>query len=390
MSDPTAPLDVRDHRFGAGPPFTVGVEEEYMLLDPTTFDLVPGVEGLLRTERHGPFADLVSTELFESEVEFHTGVCRTIADVGDELRRVRMHAAATAAAQGLCLASAGTHPFGRFENQAVTERDRYRALVDVLQYAARRELIFGLHVYVAVSDPDSAVRLMGLLQPHLCELVALSASSPFWRGEPTGFAACRPLIFSAFPRSGPPPVFAGYDEYASAVERLVAAGCIEDYTRIWWDVRPHPRFGTIEVRVMDAVSRIDDAIALAGYVQALVVALTERAAEVAPVVPHPVLSGENQWRAARYGLQATVMDPENGTRMPIARLIRRTLERLAPVARGLGCERELAGVRRILRDGNGADRQLAVHDATGDPRAVARDIARVSAPAAITTVSQET
>jgi glutamate---cysteine ligase / carboxylate-amine ligase len=383
MSKPAAPLDVRDHRFGAGPPFTVGVEEEYMLLDPTTFDLVPGVEDLLRAERDGPFADLMSTELFESEVEFHTPVCRTIADVSAQLRRVRMHATATAAAQGLCLGCAGTHPFGHFEHQPVTERDRYRALVDVLQYAARRELIYGFHVHVAVSDPDIAVRLMALLQPHLCELVALAASSPFWRGEPTGFAACRPLIFSAFPRSGPPPSFAGFDEYASAVEQLVGAGCIEDYTRIWWDVRPHPRFGTIEVRVMDAVSRIDDAVALAAYVQALVVALTERAADMPLAVPHPVLSRENQWRAARYGLRATVMDPEEGGRIPVAGLILRSLERLAPVARGLGCERELAGVRRILRDGNGADRQLAVHAATGDPRAVARDITRVSAIAAI-------
>jgi glutamate---cysteine ligase / carboxylate-amine ligase len=376
MSQLAPPLDVLDHRFGAGPALTVGVEEEYMLLDPSTFDLVPRVEPLLGAERGGEFAELVSPELFESLIEFHTPVCRDVPDAGRELARLRGHAMAAAAAQGVRLGSAGTHPFSRFEAQHITARERYRALVEVLQYAARRELIFGLHVHVGIDDADRAIRIVNALQPHLCELVALSASSPFWRGEPTGFASCRHLVFSGFPRSGPSPHFASYAEYAEVIARLMAGGCLEDYTRTWWDVRPHPRFGTVEVRVMDAVSRVADAVALAAYVQCLVarLAAADRAGEILEA-SHPVISHENKWQAARHGLAAIVVDSPGGDPVPVGERIRRTLDLLAPCARELGCSDELAGVEAILREGNGADRQLRVYAATGDSVAVARLIA---------------
>ena len=350
-----------------------------MLLDRASLDLVQRSERILALEKRGAFAELVSEELFESLIELHTPVCATVADAERELRRMRAHGHAIAAAEGLRLGAAGTHPFSLFERQRVTGRERYRALVDDLQYAARRELVFGMHVHVAVDDPDRAVRVVGALQAHLGELVALSASSPFWRGEPTGLAACRHLIFSAFPRSGPPPQFRNYEEFAAVIAELVACGCIEDYTRTWWDVRLHPRFGTVEVRVMDAVSRVEDAVALTAYVQALVahyVAL-DQAGETLPLW-HSVLTHENKWRAARYGLQATAIDLAQGGPIPITQLIERTLREIACDARAIGCERELEGVRRILRDGNGADRQLAVYAATGDPREVARDIANVT------------
>jgi carboxylate-amine ligase len=379
MSRPAAPASVLDHRFGAGPPLTVGVEEEYMLLDAASFDLVQRSEDILRAESHGEFADLVAAELFESLVEYQTPVCAGIADVERELRRIRAHAVALAGAKGLRLGSAGTHPFSLFEDQRVTRRERYRALVAELQYAARRELIFGLHVHVAVDDPDFAVRVLGPLHSHLGELVALSASSPFWRGRATGLASCRHVIFSAFPRSGPPPRFDGYEQFAAVVGELVACGCIEDYTRIWWDVRPHPRFGTVEVRVMDAVSRVDDAVGLAAYVQALVARYRADydAGRRLPAA-HPMLTRENKWRAERHGLQATVVDLSAGGPVPIARTVETTLRDIAPYARDLGCDRELDGIRRILRDGNGADRQRAVHAATGDIRAVAHDVAEIT------------
>jgi carboxylate-amine ligase len=368
---------VHDHRFGAGTPFTVGVEEEYMLLDRRTLDLVQGADSILRAEQHGDFARLVSAELFESFVEFHTPVCATIADVARELRRVRAHAVAVADREGLLLGSAGTHPFSLFEAQHITESARYRALVDVLQYAARRELIFGLHVHVALPDPDMAIRVMNALHAHLCELVALSASSPLWRGEATGFAACRHIIFSAFPRSGPPPRFCDYGEYAGTVQALMDTGCLEDYTRIWWDVRPHPRFGTIEIRVMDAVSRLEDAVALAAYVQALV----HRLATAAPgelAACHRMITDENKWRATRYGLQASLVDPVHGVEIGVAALIERTLGVIEPHARELGSDGQLEGIRRILREGNGATRQQAVFGRRRDPAAVARDIAEVT------------
>ena len=371
------PLDVLDHRFGSGEPFTVGVEEEYMLLDPQTLDLVHRAERILRSERHGSFADLVAPELFESYLEFHTPVCRNMDELHRGIVRLRAHAVASAEAATLLLGSAGTHPFGLFEEQHVTRRPRYRAIVDALQYAARRYLVFGLHVHVAVPGPDDAIRLMTALEPHLCELVALSANSPLWRGAPTGFASCRPLIFAAMPRSGPPPRFADYDEFAAVVGRLIACGSIEDYTQLWWDMRPHPRFGTLEVRVMDAVTHVDDAVALAAYVQALIrrhAARPERD-ETRAHPCHPALVHESKWRAARFGLAAVVDDPRDGGRLPVAALIERTLAEIAPHARDLGGDTALDGIRRILRDGNGADRQLARYAATGDAVGVARDIA---------------
>ena len=236
-----------------------------------------------------------------------------------------------------------------------------------------------MHVHVAVNDPDRAARVVGALQAHLCEFVALSASSPFWRGEPTGLASCRHLIFSAFPRSGPPPQFNSYEEFAAVVGQLVDCGCIQDYTRTWWDVRLHPRFGTVEVRVMDAVSRLEDAVALTAYVQTLV-AHYDAADQAGETLPywHSVLTDENKWRAARYGLQATVIDLAQGGPVPITALIARTLRQTAPAARAIGCDGALEGIRRIVRDGNGADRQLAVYAATGDPREVARDIANLT------------
>ena len=376
MSPLEAPASVVEHRFGAGPPLTVGVEEEYMLLDPDSLELAQRSEDILTAEASGEFAEMVSAELFESLVEFHTPVCSSIGELDRELHRIRAHAVSVASAQGLRLGSAGTHPFSLFEHQRVTDRDRYRALIAELQYAARRELIFGLHVHVAVDDPDHAVRLTGALQSHLCELVALSASSPFWRGHPTGLASCRHVIFSSFPRSGPPPRFDSYEQFAATVGELVACGCIEDYTRIWWDIRPHPRFGTVEVRVLDAVSRVEDAVALAAYVQALVASRVaaygagKRVAE-----HHQMLTGENKWRAERYGLRATVIDLDSGGPMPITAMIERTLRDVAPHARELGCDRELEGIRRILREGNGAERQLAIYASTGDVGAVTRDIA---------------
>jgi glutamate---cysteine ligase / carboxylate-amine ligase len=376
MSRLAAAADVRAHRFGAGRPFTLGVEEEYMLLDARTFGLVQRIESILDAERDGEFAELVSPELFESLVEFHTPVCDDVAGAARELRRLRAHAVALAEAQGLRLGSAGTHPFSLFERQQVTGRSRYRSLVDELQYAARRELIFGLHVHVGLDDPDQAIAVVNALQAHLCELVALSANSPLWRGEPTGFAACRHLIFAAFPRSGPSPQFRDFEEYAGVVEALVAAGCIEDYTRTWWDVRPHPRFGTVEVRVMDAVSRVEDAVALTAYVQALV---ARYAAGGGRPACHPVIAHENKWRAARYGLGAVVADPRAGGPLPVRALVERTLGEVAPYAADLGCAAELDGVRRILRDGNGADRQLQAH-ARGGAAAAAAAIATDTRP----------
>src|SRR5881397_2387658 len=193
-----------------------------------------------------------------------------------ELRTLRTYVTSIAHDQGLRVGSAGTHPFSLFERQRITARDRYRQLIDQMQYVARRELIFGLHVHVAVDDPEKAIQVVNGLLVQLPQLLALSASSPFWRGEPTGLSSSRQMVFAAFPRSGPPPRFNDYADYAEVVGQLEKTGCIADYTHIWWDIRLHPRLGTVEVRICDSVSRVEHAVALAAYCQALVKMYCER------------------------------------------------------------------------------------------------------------------
>jgi carboxylate-amine ligase len=369
---------VRDHRFGRSDAYTLGVEEEYMLLDPETFDLVQHVDTVLAAVAGHELEPRVNTELMQSVLEIATPVCRTAGDVMRELCGLRSYVCSTARQQGLRVGSAGTHPFSLFERQRITAKDRYRALIDQLQYVARRELIFGMHVHVAVDDPDKAIAVVNAMLPQLAPLLALSASSPFWRGEPTGLASSRQIVFAAFPRSGPPPRFANYDDYAAVVGQLEQTGCIADYTHIWWDIRPHPRLGTIEVRICDAVTRVEDAVAIAAYCQALVKQLSERYDEgdSAPTY-HRILTSENKWLAARYGLEAPVMDLETGrrNRVPIAQLVRRTLRDIEPHARELGSERELEGVRAILERGSSTTGQLRVWNANRDIVEVAREIA---------------
>ena len=377
---------VLDHNFGAGDQYTLGVEEEYMLLDGESFDLVQHVDTVLSAAQNGELTDRIGPELMQSVVEISTPVCESVADVDAGLRKLRGLVSGIAGERGMRVGSAGTHPFSLFERQRITARDRYRNLVDQLQYVARRELIFGLHIHVAVDDPEKAIKVTSALLLHLPDFLALSANSPFWRGEATGLASSRQMVFAAFPRSGPPPRFRNYADYAEVVGQLEKTGCIADYTHIWWDIRLHPRFGTIEVRVMDAVTRVEETVALTAYVQALVKHYAERFDSGAELPSfHRILISENKWLGARYGLEAPVMDLATGrrNRVPVAQLIRRTLRDIEPHARELGAERELEGIKDILGKGNGADRQLRVFNANRDIVEVASEIADATEAGAV-------
>jgi glutamate---cysteine ligase / carboxylate-amine ligase len=373
---------VLDHRFGSGDPYTLGVEEEYMLLDPETWDLVQHIDSMLaRVSDDGEFEARINPELMQSVLEITTPVCRTAGEVDESLRALRSYVAELARREGCRFASAGTHPFSLFERQRITAKDRYRALVDQLQYIARSELIFGMHVHAAVDDPDKAIAVTNGLLVHLPHLLALSASSPFWRGEPTGLQSSRQMIFSAFPRSGVPPRFTSYEEFAQIVGQLERTGCIADYTHLWWDIRPHPRLGTIELRICDAVSRVEDAVAFAAFFQALVKMYSE-AYDAGREVPswHRILVAENKWLAARYGLDAPVMDLATGrrNRVPVSQLVRRTLRDIEPHARELGSERELEGISEILSRGNGAAAQLRVWNANRDIVEVVKELSKTT------------
>jgi len=379
---------VLEHAFGKGDPYTLGVEEEYMLLDETTFDLVQHIDTVLAAVEGSHLEDVIRPELMQSVLEISTPVCRNIAEVDTELRRLRSAVTQIAREMNLRVGSAGTHPFSLFERQRITARDRYRALVDQLQYVARRELIFGMHIHVAVDDPEKAIKVVNGLLVHLPQFLGLSASSPFWRGEPTGLASTRQLVFAAFPRSGPPPRFKDYADYAEVVGQLERTGCIADYTHIWWDIRPHPRLGTVELRICDAVTRVEHAVSIAAYCQALVkhyCELHEKGEEIPSY--HRILTSENKWLAARYGLEAPVMDLATGrrNRVPVSQLVRRTLRDLEPHARELGCERELEGVRDILSRGPSADGQLRIFNANRDIVEVVEAIADATEAAAVAT-----
>ena len=367
-----------DHRFGDGPPLTVGVEEEYMLLDGRSFDLVSGVEALLEEAGDGPYSEQLKPELMQCVLESGTIVCGSVPEAEADLRAIRSYAATLARQHDYRLGAAATHPFSLYEHQKITARDRYRMLVEMLQYVARRELVFGMHVHVAVPTPEKALQVMEGVLIELPVLLALSTNSPFWRGEATGLHSTRSMIFAAFPRSGISPRFESYRDYADAVGFMEATGAIGDYTHLWWDVRPHPRFGTVELRVMDVQTRVEDTVALAAYVQCLVKHILDQIeAGNPPVAYNRMLLSENKWLAARYGLEAPLMDLAAGKRIkvPARTLARRRLRELRPIARELGCAEQLARVEWMCEHGTGAQRQLQVWNANRDLKEVAEEVA---------------
>ena len=259
-------VPVREHRFTPEREYSLGVEEELMLVDARDLTLAAGVEPILRDLRD----TRVKPELMQCQLEIATAPCETAHDVLAELTALRARAIDAASAHGLRVAAVGTHPFSLAEAQPITHRDRYRELIAAIRYPARREACCGMHVHVAVAHPEKALQVIEALLPALPALLALSASSPFWRGEPTGLQSTRTIIFQSLPRSGLPPAFATYDQYVEEVELLQRAGAIQDHSYLWWDIRPHPRFGTIEFRCLDVQPRVADTAAIAGLIQALV------------------------------------------------------------------------------------------------------------------------
>jgi carboxylate-amine ligase len=365
-----------DHAFKESR-FTVGVEEELMIVDAETHDLVNAVEQLLDDAPVG----MIKPELMESVLEIATDPCRDVATAGDQLRTLRRHTNAAAGRRGLAIASAGTHPLGLWEKQRIVGRPRYRALIDELAFVARQELVFGMHVHVGIDDPETAIAVANGLRQYVPILLGLSANSPFWRGEETGLQSTRMPVFKAFPRVGIPPYYADWDDYTARVRRLDDAGMIGNYTYLWWDVRPHPRLGTVEIRAMDGQTSLDHTIAITALVQTLVRSLAVAHADGQTPIDHPqeVLEA-NKWLAARYGTDARILDVSTNAVTRIEDLTRSLLDVLRDHADDLGCAAELAGVNDLLDVGNGAHRQLIVYRANRDLRETLAEIVAASAP----------
>lgn len=366
-----------EHHFGRGRPYSLGVEEEFQLVSSESFELVSRVDEILsEVEDEEEHEGRVKHELLQSVVEVATNVAGSVDEAMEDLRGLRSRLRDAAAERDALIASAGTHPFSRHEHQEVTERPRYQELAEDIRWVAERELIFGLHVHVGVDSPETAIACTNGVRTFLPELLALSANSPFWQARPTGLASTRVKIFDMFPRSGLPPAFSSWAEYERMVERGIATNAFEDATFIWWDVRPHPKLGTVEVRMPDAQTRLDSVRALVALSQSLVAMVADRHASGNPLPVQPfTLVDENKWRAARDGLDATLIDLENDTERPARDALRALIERCEPAARRLGCADDLAVVEDVLERGSGADEQRRIYEGTDSLLAVAQWIA---------------
>ena len=359
-----------EHRF-EGHAYTLGIEEELMILDANTLDLVNAIEAMLQESPRGD----IKPELMESVLEISTDPCEDMAEAGSQLRALRRQVFAIAEAGGMAIGSAGTHPFAMWEDQRIVARPRYRDLISALRFVARQELLFGMHVHVGVDGAEKAIHVANGMRIHLPVLLGLSANSPFWRAAPTGLASTRTPIFRAFPRVGIPPTYTDWADWQQRIEFMTRAGVIHDYTYLWHDVRPHPKFGTVEVRVMDCQTHIEHALGLAALVQALVKELAEHfdAGRQLSSYPHEMLD-ENKWLAARHGLEGELVDLPGSDRVATRTLARRLLDRMREHCQDLGSASELEAVEDLLTRGNGAARQVVVYEANHDLREVMAEI----------------
>jgi glutamate---cysteine ligase / carboxylate-amine ligase len=359
-----------EHNFH-GPSYTIGIEEELMIVDADTYGLVNAIESLLEDAEEGE----IKPELMESVLEISTHPAPNTARAGEQLRRLRSQVRSTAARRGLTIGSAGTHPFAMWEDQRIVARPRYRELVTALRFVARQELIFGMHVHVGVDDPDKAIHVANGMRVHLAVLLALSANSPFWRADSTGLLSTRTPIFRAFPRVGIPPHYRDWADYEREIGFMVESGVMEDYTWLWYDVRPHANFGTVEIRVCDSQTRIEHTLALAALIQAMVKELAEHFDDDGSLAPYPwQMLDENKWLAARHGLDGELVDLPSSERVQTKALARRLLDRLREHAQDLGSADELEGIADLIDRGNGAARQLVVYEANHDLREVMAEI----------------
>ncbi len=343
--------------------YTLGVEEELHIVDATTGELVPKIEEIMGRLPED-LAALVSYELFQSVLETKTPVCETVAEVEGHLRELRARVNSWAAACGAALASAGTHPFSRYKDQKVTDQDRYRKVIETLRWVAEREVIFGQHVHVSVPGPEEAILAHNRLSEYAPLLLALSANSPFWQGMDTGFESSRVKIFETFPRAGLPPAFPDYEAFEGYVDLMVDAGAMDDYTFCWWDVRPHPRIGTIELRILDSQTSLASAVSLTALTQCLVRRMLEDDGSKEPY--NKDMAQENRWRSARHGMDAAFYNAATGNTVPARDAARALVEELTPHAQDLGCESELEGVLEIVEGGTGSQRQRQIYEESGE------------------------
>lgn len=354
--------------------FTIGVEEEFQIIDPSTCELRSHVMQLV-SSASPDILDQVKEEMHQSIVETGTRICENVGELRLEMHRTRGELLAAADRAGLHVAAAGTHPFSSWIDQVISPGERYKNIVEELQQLARSLLIFGMHIHVAMPDKQTTIDLMNMVRYFLPHLLALSTSSPFWMGRNTGLKSYRTTVFRRFPRTGVPEDFQSWSEYENFVNLLVKLNCIDNGKKIWWDVRPHPAFGTLEFRMCDVTTKIEEAVAIAALTQALVVKLHRLyTRNQSWRVYRRALIEENKWRAARYGIEGKLVDFGKEAEVPMRQLIPELLELVDDVVDDLGSRSAVDYVQTILSEGTSAERQLRVFEQTGDLKAVVRHI----------------
>jgi glutamate---cysteine ligase / carboxylate-amine ligase len=370
---------VLEHKF-TGTPFTLGIEEELMICDAETLELTQGIErilGALPEELPG----MVKPELMQSVLEIATEPCVSVGEAGGQLGHLRRVVREVAAGLGMAIGAAGTHPSGLYEDQLIVDRERYKELVAELGWIAEQELIFGTHVHVGIDDPEKAIYIADGMRGFLPLLLGMSTNSPLWRGKVTGMMSSRTPIFRAFPRVGIPPYYGNWRVYSHRVEQMMRGGAIPDYTFLWWDVRPHPNFGTVELRVFDQQTRIEHTLGFAALGQALAHRLAADFDEGVPSREHPhELIDDNKVRASVVGIEGELIDFDRGVEVPGREMALEVIEDLREHAQELGCEAELAGLRDLVEHGTGARRQLDWLKGHKEIGGLMREIIDASAP----------
>ena len=345
------------------PTFTIGVEEEYLLVDQESRALIIDPPRSLMTEFKERLGPQVTTELLQSQIEIGTCVCNNVQEAREELIRLRSGIKEVANSHGLAPIASSTHPFGRWRDQKHTPKKRYNQLTVEMQGTARRLLICGMHVHVGIDNDELRIDLMNQMSYFLPHLLALSCSSPFWEGKDTGLKSYRLTVFDSLPRTGVPERFASFTEYERHVQIMMDAGLIKDSTRIWWDLRPSGKFPTLETRIMDVCTRLDDTLALTALLVCIMRMLYRlRCANQRWRIYTPMLIYENRWRAMRYSFDEGLIDLAKGQVVPFEDLLNEMLSLVAEDAEALGCTEEINSLHHILQRGTSAHRQLKKYD----------------------------
>ena len=355
--------------------FTIGVEEEFQIIDPETLELRSHVVQLISSAAARGVGDLVKQEMHQSIVETGTKICENVSELRLEMHRTRSELVMAAESTGLRVAAAGTHPFSSWIDQVISPGERYQHIVEEMGQLARSLLIFGMHIHIAMPDKQTTIDMMNMVRYFLPHLLALSTSSPFWMGRNTGLKSFRTTVFRRFPRTGIPEVFESWSEYENFLNLLIKLNCIDSGKKIWWDVRPHPTYGTLEFRMFDTATRVEEAVAIAALTQAIVVKLHRLyTGNQSWRLYRKALIEENKWRAARYGIEGKMIDFGREAEVPMRELMLELMGLIDDVVDDLGSRSAVDYIHTILNEGTSAERQLRVFQQTGDLKDVVRHL----------------